>query len=194
MGHLTNLVEMLCFKKLSLTLALLLASSITTAAFSLGGSSWQSTRIQEVQVTEPINIPRLLRMSTAAFLASIILNTSSVYADEIGRETEAPTYTTGEEVEICVKRGPLGACLRTERRTKDNDNDKADKYFKEPTALVKRKDDEARTAEASEGNALILRLKQQTEDNREKNELLVQQRTFLNDVVSSRFSLDAFRI
>ena len=185
---------MLWFKKLSLTLTSLLVSSIATAAFSLGGSSWQSTRIQEVQATTPIDLPRLLRMSTGAFLASIIMSTSTVYADEIGRETEAPTYTTGEEVEICVKRGPLGACLRTERRTKDNDNDKADKYFKEPTALVKRKDDEARMAEASEGNALILRLKQQTEDNREKNELLVQQRTFLNDVVSSRFSLDAFRI
>lgn len=39
-------------------------------------------------------------------------------------------------------------------------------------------------AESSEGNALIQRLKQQSEDNREKNELLVQQRTMLNDAVS----------
>lgn len=69
-------------------------------------------------------------------------------------------------------------------RTEENDNDKADKYFTQPTSLVKQKDNEARTAESIEGNALIQRLKQQTEDNREKNELLVQQKTFLNDAVS----------
>jgi hypothetical protein len=50
---------------------------------------------------------------------------------------------------------------------------------------VKRKDDEARTAEVTEGNALIDRLKKQTDDNREKNELLVQQKTFMNDKVST---------
>lgn len=171
------------------TLVSLLASASPTAAFSLGGSTWQSTNAQKVQVTAVSDTTRLLRISTATLLASVILSTTPVYADEIGRETEAPTYTTGEEVEICVKRGPLGACLRTERRTKENDNDKANKYFKEPTALVKRKDDEARMAETTEGNALIQRLKQQTEDNREKNELLVQQRTFLNDVVSATFAL-----
>lgn len=38
--------------------------------------------------------------------------------------------------------------------------------------------------EASEGNALIEKLKRQTEENREKNELLVQQKTFMNDKVS----------
>jgi len=136
---------------------------------------------------EPSDVTRILRTSTATLIASIILSTSPVYADEIGRETEAPTYATGEEIEICVKRGPLGACLKTEIRTKENDNDKASKYFKEPTVLVKRKDDEARRAEATEGNALIERLRQQTEDNREKNELLVQQKTFLNDVVSTMY-------
>lgn len=50
---------------------------------------------------------------------------------------------------------------------------------------MKRKDSEARTAEVTEGNALIDRLKKQTDDNREKNELLVQQKTFMSDKVST---------
>lgn len=129
---------------------------------------------------------RVLKTSTTALIMSVILSTWPVHADEIGRETEAPTFSTGEAVEICVKRGPLGACLKTEMRTEDNDNDKSSKYFKEPTAMVKRKDDEARMAESVEGNALIARLKQQSEDNREKNELLIQQKTFLNDAVRER--------
>lgn len=78
----------------------------------------------------------------------------------------------------------MGACTKTELRTEENDNDKADKYFRQPTALVKRKDDEARTAESTAGNALIEKLKQQSEDNKEKNDLLVKQRTFANDAVS----------
>ena len=82
----------------------------------------------------------------------------------------------------------MGACLQTEQRTPENDNDKADKYFQQPTALVKRKDDEARMIESNEGNTLIQRLKQQTEDNKEKNALLVQQKTFMNDAVSSCFT------
>jgi hypothetical protein len=177
---------MVYFKMATLTLVLLLATASTSAALSLGRSSWQSNRIRDVQGTGSLDATSPWKTSAAAALvASVILSTSAAYADEIGRETEAPTFTTGEEIEICVKRGPLGACLQTERRTNENDNDKASKYFKEPTALVKRKDDEARMAEATEGNALIARLKQQTEDNREKNELLVQQKTFLNDVVSA---------
>jgi hypothetical protein len=70
------------------------------------------------------------------------------------------------------------------QRTPDNDNDKADKYFQTPSELVKRKDAESRSVADSEGNAFIEKLKQQSEDNREKNELLVQQKTMLNDVVS----------
>jgi hypothetical protein len=50
--------------------------------------------------------------------------------------------------------------------------------------MVKRTGEEARAVEASEGNALIERLKQQSEDNREKNDMAVQQRTFMNDKVS----------
>ncbi|VEU40522.1 unnamed protein product [Pseudo-nitzschia multistriata] len=110
---------------------------------------------------------------------------SASLADEYGRETEAPTLATGESFEICTKRGPLGACQKTEVRTASNDNDKAEKYFRQPTELVRRKDTEARTAEATEGNVLIERLKKQSEENSEKNELLVYQRTLLNDSSAS---------
>ena len=83
----------------------------------------------------------------------------------------------------------MGACTETQRRTLENDNDKADKYFRVPSEEVRRKDAEARMAEASEGNALIEKLKQQTEENRERNALLVEQKTFENDQVSHGSSL-----
>ena len=110
-------------------------------------------------------------------------------ADEFGKETEAPTIITGETTYICVKRGPLGACTKTELRTSENENDVSEKYFQQPTELVKRKDYASRTQTPAdeEGNALIERLKKQTEDNREKNELIVKQRTMINDAVCSLY-------
>jgi hypothetical protein len=127
-------------------------------------------------------------VGTAVAAASLMIFLGSgalpALADEYGRETEAPTFGTGENLMICTKRGPLGACLKTELRTADNENDVSLKYFREPTALVKKKDDEARAAETTEGNALIERLKQKTEENREKNELIVKQKTLMNDAVS----------
>jgi hypothetical protein len=77
----------------------------------------------------------------------------------------------------------LGACIETQIRTAENDNDKASKYFRDPTEYVKRKDAVARTPEESEGNALIERLRKQTEDNKERNTQMVQQKTFENDQV-----------
>lgn len=120
----------------------------------------------------------------AASVVALGVSASPAFADEYGRETEAPTLGTGESIMICVKRGPLGACQKTELRTAENENDKAQKYFRQPTEVVKRKDDEARAGESSEGNALIERLKKQSEENSEKNELLVYQRTLMNDSVS----------
>jgi hypothetical protein len=123
--------------------------------------------------------------ASAMLLASMLLNPVPAFADEYGRETEAPTLFTGETVEICAKRGPLGKCVKTLTRTPENDNDIALKYFKEPTDLVKQKDQVARTAEETEGNALIQKLRQQSDDNREKNDLIVQQKTFMNDKSAS---------
>jgi hypothetical protein len=67
-------------------------------------------------------------------------------------------------------------------RTKDNDNDKAKKYFKDPSGILKEKQT-AMLEDTDEGNALIERLKQQSVDNKEKNELSVQRKTFENDQV-----------
>lgn len=109
--------------------------------------------------------------------ATLLTSPGASLADEIGREVEAPTLFTGESVEICVKRGPLGACQKTETRTAANDNDKAAKYFKG-------KDKVAGTAgeETSEDESeLMTRLKRKTEDNREKNEQAVKIKTFEND-------------
>lgn len=176
-------------------LAFLVASVLLWSAFSANGfspamdanrppTSCQGSADSGVS-QKPFSIESLLRTSAAAVVASVIFLGGPVYADDIGRETEAPTFFTGETSMICTKRGPLGACLQTEMRTAENDNDKSDKYFRDPSPAVKRKDDEARMAESTEGNALISRLRQQSEDNREKNELLVQQKTFMNDVVST---------
>mmetsp|Transcript_20310 Transcript_20310/g.41831 ORF Transcript_20310/g.41831 Transcript_20310/m.41831 type:complete len:257 (+) Transcript_20310:109-879(+) len=127
------------------------------------------------------------RRSMVASLAASVaaVSAKAAFADEYGRETEMSFLSTGETVEICVKRGPLGRCEKTERRTAENENDKSEKYFRQPTELVKRKDNEARTAESSEGNILIERLKKQSEENSEKNELLVYQRTLMNDSSAS---------
>lgn len=84
---------------------------------------------------------------------------------------------------ICKRRGPLGACLETTIRTTENDNDKALKYFKDPSSEVKLKQQQSLETlnEASEGNALIQKLRKQSVDNKEKNDLLVYQKTLLND-------------
>lgn len=50
--------------------------------------------------------------------------------------------------------------------------------------MVKRKEEKARMDEENDANVLIQRLRQQSDDNREKNDLQVQQRTLMNDVVS----------
>mmetsp|Transcript_13699 Transcript_13699/g.29734 ORF Transcript_13699/g.29734 Transcript_13699/m.29734 type:complete len:329 (-) Transcript_13699:250-1236(-) len=131
------------------------------------------------------------RMFTSAAVSFAILTSplhnaatqSVAHADEWGKETEAPTLFTGETVMICKKRGPLGACLETSVRTVQNDNDKALKYFKDPSAEVKKRQERMlqSAAEDSEGNALIQKLRKQSEDNKEKNDLAVLQKTLMND-------------
>jgi len=126
-----------------------------------------------------------LRVWTAVslFTAASILTPSSVLADEIGQEREAPTIFTGETVEICVKRGPLGACQKTELRTETNDNDVAKKYFRDPSDLIKQKEAAMRAESEDAGNSLIEKLRQQSIDNQEKNDLYVARKTFEADQV-----------
>ena len=122
-------------------------------------------------------------LTSPLHLATTTTNNFIANADEWGTETEAPTLFTGETVMICKKRGPLGACLKTTLRTTDNDNDKALKYFKDPSAEVKRKQERMLTQldEDSEGNTLIQKLRKQSIDNKEKNDNTVRVRTLQND-------------
>lgn len=122
-------------------------------------------------------------LTTAAISLAILASPLAVHADEWGKETEAPTYFTGETVMICKKRGPLGACKETTRRTVANDNDKAIKYFKDPSEEVKAKQNRMlqNIEEDSEGNALIQKLRKQSADNKEKNDQTVLTKTLLND-------------
>jgi hypothetical protein len=89
---------------------------------------------------------------------------------------------------ICTKRGPLGACLKTELRTKDNDNDVANKYFRDPSVLIQRqKTAILQSSDDVDSNELIQKLRQQSVDNREKNELYVARKTFEADQVRTLF-------
>ena len=123
-------------------------------------------------------------LASIAALGGLALGTPApAVADEYGRETEMDFLTTGETVEICIKRGPLGKCEKTEKRTAENENDKSEKYFQKPTVVIKQKEE----PDENEGNDLIARLKQRSEENAEKNEQLVYQRTLMNDAVSVFF-------
>jgi hypothetical protein len=84
--------------------------------------------------------------------------------------------------QICTKRGPLGACLKTEPRTDTNDNDVSRKYFRDPSDLIKQKSS-ALSDGGDDGNALIQKLRQQSIDNQEKNDLYVARKTFEADQV-----------
>lgn len=90
----------------------------------------------------------------------------------------------------------MGACLETETRTVENDNDKATKYFKDPQDSMRQKYsatqlqsiDDGETKKvvlASDGNELIEKLKQQSIDNKEKNDKIVRAKTLQNDMVRS---------
>jgi len=166
------------------SLAILL--SISGMASSFQPPNPLQTRPEVSLQAQPKSIQEWGKSAAVILTAAVVLSTSNpVLADEIGRETEADTLFTGETTMICTKRGPLGACLETTKRTSSNDNDKSDKYFQTPTEMIKPKDLQAQIDEENEGNALIQKLRLQSEANREKNELAVRQRTLLNDAAAS---------
>ena len=68
-------------------------------------------------------------------------------------------------------------------RTVENDNDKAKKYFGDPEEKLRAKNAVLRGSDQEEGNALVEKLKAQTEENKEKNRLDVERKTFENDQV-----------
>jgi len=75
--------------------------------------------------------------------------------------------------------------LKTEVRTPENDNDKSNKYMQtkvEAEEVVRARDQALRAAAAEEeGSVLLEKLRQQTLENREKNERTVRQKTIAND-------------
>ena len=79
----------------------------------------------------------------------------------------------------------------------ENDNDKATKYFKDPQDSMKQKYSAAQLQSidfgetkkvvlASDGNELIEKLKQQSIDNKEKNDKIVRAKTLQNDMVRTK--------
>lgn len=98
---------------------------------------------------------------------------------------------------ICVKRGPLGACQKTELRTAENDNDKSTKYFRDPAEKLREKYSAAQLqsidnpidTSSNDGSELIERLRQASIDNKERNERIVRAKTLQNDLVSFMLNL-----
>jgi hypothetical protein len=77
-------------------------------------------------------------------------------------------------------------------RTKENDNDKAKSYFKDPSDIIKEKQ-AAMLEDNDDGNPLIQKLRKQSVDNKEKNDLSVERKTFENDQVRAMSWSRAFR-
>jgi len=141
-------------------------------------SSARTTSVSLSAQSSPVDDLRAFAVASLFAATVSVLAPSSVLADEIGKEREAPTLFTGETVEICVRRGPLGACQKTELRTESNDNDIAKKYFRDPSDLIKQKEASMRAGSEDAGNSLIEKLRQQSIDNQEKNDLYVARKTF----------------
>lgn len=172
--------------------------SSSSSSNGSNGSHGNDKSVRSVDVGSGMAKGGSLLLSIGIFAGSLAFS-GVAYADEVGRTVDAPTLFTGEETMICMKRGPLGACKKSEKRTAENDNDKATKYFNDPELKFQEKykaaqlqaiEDEqnglpkAGSAEF-DGNALIARLKQQTEDNRAKNESIVRQKTLQNNLGAS---------
>mmetsp|Transcript_16119 Transcript_16119/g.23017 ORF Transcript_16119/g.23017 Transcript_16119/m.23017 type:complete len:257 (+) Transcript_16119:71-841(+) len=122
-------------------------------------------------------------VSTAAAL--VIFTTTASPCIGLAEEYESPSIFTGETVMICTKRGFNGACVKTEVRTEENDNDKSNKYMSrnlESAEVIRAKEQALRAVAANEeGSDLLEKLLQQTLENKEKNERLVRQKTIAND-------------
>lgn len=72
-------------------------------------------------------------------------------------------------------------------RTTDNDNDVSKKYFRDPSTIIQQQKVavlQKTDQDNDDGNALIQKLRQQSVDNREKNDLYVARKTFEADQVS----------
>lgn len=189
----------------ALSIFLLICCSTTSNAFSTGKSPTvnQQRAIRDVitiNTSQKNEISPFISMGKALLTFTLVgmnvLCPNHALADEYGREVEAPTLFTGETTMICTKRGPLGACLQTAVRTPENDNDKATKYFNDPAANLKEKYNAPQLQTLNnvktdvDGNALIEKLRQQSEENKDRNDKIVRQKTLQNDLGASFGPLD----
>lgn len=126
------------------------------------------------------DINKLAKSFMVVLLSVNIILTSPVVTH--AEEYEAPTLYTGESTEICYKRGILGKCLKTQTRTAETDNDKATQYF---SKIVTGTSNTVRESAENDESDLMKRLRQQTEDNKEKNARIVKVKTEMNDVSAS---------
>ncbi|GMH76971.1 hypothetical protein TrST_g2737 [Triparma strigata] len=142
-----------------------------------------ATSASKLLATPPPSSPSPSHSTILVALSLSVLLSGSApapsLADEYGVSVDAPTLYTGETIEICTKRGVLGACKKTSRRTVANDNDKASKYQKIQSPEVKLKDVAMRTGvDGMESSDLISILQQRTADNKDFNQRVVDQKTF----------------
>ena len=190
--------------KFRLTTALAAISCTADAfAFTKTSASVTTSSIDVSSIHTVLNVEKSTRYDSeerksdivvASVLSTVAAVTfglaSACWADEYGVSVDAPTLFTGEVVDICIKRGPLGKCEKTMKRTMDNDNDKALTYMKQESDEVKRKDAQMRSGDDNDSSPLIQKLRQQTADNKEKNDRLVLQKTIENDLGASFGPLD----
>jgi len=96
-------------------------------------------------------------VSTAAAL--VIFTTTASPCIGLAEEYESPSIFTGETVMICTKRGFNGACVKTEVRTEENDNDKSNKYMSrnlESAEVIRAKEQALRAVAANEEGSDLL--------------------------------------
>lgn len=160
------------------------ASESSTSSAPLG--AWLKFIGTSASVSSHVTLTLASALLALTMMVSVP-QTATADLGEYGVEIEAPTVFTGESVLICVKRGPLGACKKTEVRTAENDNDKASKYFVDPGKGkdVADKDEALLKVVDDQNNALIARLKQQTSENKERNDRVVKMKTLENNLSAS---------
>lgn len=148
-------------------------------------SSHQQQSLLSADVTHNYKNRNNVLLSVALAISIITVTTTTNPCIVVADDYESPTIFTGETVMICTKRGFNGACLKTEVRTPENDNDKSNKYMKrqlEPEDIVRAKEQALRAEAANEdGSDLLEKLLQQTLENKEKNEKIIRKKTMEND-------------
>mmetsp|Transcript_40244 Transcript_40244/g.47081 ORF Transcript_40244/g.47081 Transcript_40244/m.47081 type:complete len:448 (-) Transcript_40244:295-1638(-) len=159
-------------------------NNISNQAYIIVSNAAPSNTNNEHEKMKPPFFQQIAASVVASTTLSFLFSANIAFADTLGVETEARTLYTGESVEICVKRGPLGRCEKTIVRTEQNDNDKASRYMKPMDESTREKDLAMRSNNEElpgDTSELLKRLKAKTEENKEKNARTVATKTYLNN-------------